>query len=260
MKTEHISDLLPDYLDDTLDRKKRQTIEKHLEHCKSCQAELAELNVLFSSFKQEAVHEPSARLRENFYSMLKEEKEKVIALPTKPTSGKIWLEPLKIAATLALIAGSFLLGKYQEKAAANSTIAALETKNQDFKQTAMLSLMENQSASKRIQGVNYIEEFKQPDAAILNALIGRMQNDNTINVRLAATEALEKFTASEKVKAAYIQTLETETDPGLQIKIIQILVKIQEKKVVKPMQRLLETGNTEPFVKDQIKSLLPGIL
>ncbi|MEH6407038.1 MAG: zf-HC2 domain-containing protein [Leeuwenhoekiella sp.] len=263
MNTQHISDFLPDYLDNNLDKAERQNIEQHLEQCAICRTELAELKALFTAFSEESIPQPSAAVSSNFYKMLEDEKskdEKVILLKAKQKPGKIWLETLKIAASIAIIAGSFLLGKYQEKSAFNSTISALETKNQDFKQTAMLSLMENQSASKRIQGVNYIEQFKEPDPAIVNALIGRMQHDDNANVRLAATEALEKFTASENVKDAYIKALETESDPSLQIKIIQILVKIQEKKAVKPMQRLLDTDDTQPFVKDQIKSLMPGIL
>lgn len=263
MNTQHISDFLPDYLDNNLDKAERQNIEQHLEQCEICRTELVELKALFTVFKDEPLHEPSASVSSDFYKMLEDEKskdEKVIPLKAKSKSAKIWLETLKIAASIAIIAGSFLLGKYQEKSAITSTISALKTKNQDFKQTAMLSLMENQSASKRIQGVNYIEGFKEPDAAIVNALIGRMQHDDNTNVRLAATEALEKLTASENVKQAYIKALETETDPGLQIKIIQILVKIQEKKAVKTMQRLLDTDDTQPFVKDQIKSLMPGIL
>ena len=260
-KTEHKSEFLPDYLDNNLDEAERKNVDAHLKQCEACRMELAELEAFFTAFKEEPLHEPSAAVSDNFYAMLEKEKtkdEKVISLKAKPA--KIWLETLKIAATIAIIAGSFLLGKYQEKSAYNSTIAALEIKNQDFKQTAMLSLMENQSASKRIQGVNYINQFKEPDAAIVNALISRMQHDDNANVRLAATEALEKFTASEKVKLAYITSLEQETDPGIQIKIMQILVNIQEKKAIKPMEKLLKTENTQPFVKEQIKSLMPGIL
>lgn len=263
MNTQHISDLLPDYLDNNLDKAELQNIERHLKHCEVCRTELAELKALLTVFRDEPLHEPSVSVSDNFYKMLEDEKsraEKIIPLKTRSKPGKTWMETLKIAACIAVIAGSFLFGKYQGRSAVDNTVSALETKNQDFKQTAMLSLMQNQSASKRIQGVNYIEEFKEPDAAIINALIGRMQHDDNTNVRLAATEALEKLTALENVKQAYIKALETEIDPGLQIKIIRILVKAQEKKAVRTMQRLLEKDGTQPFVKDQIRSLLPGIV
>ena len=124
----------------------------------------------------------------------------------------------------------------------------------------MLSLMENQSASRRIQGVNLIEEFTIPDEAIITALANRMLFDNNTNVRLSAVEALGKFTQSDTVKKTFITALETEKDPSIQITIIHTLVTIQEKKAIAPMQRLLEQEETQPFVKQQIKSLLPSII
>tara|TARA_R110002020_G_scaffold454448_6_gene670244 strand:- start:173954 stop:174748 length:795 start_codon:yes stop_codon:yes gene_type:complete len=264
MKTEHVSALLPDYLDNNLDQNRREIVEIHLKGCDSCQKELEELRQLFTAFKTEPQEEVPASVSANFYAMLEEEKAKqtnIISLKAKSKPAQHWIpEFLKIAAAIALIIGAYFFGKNQEQTATHQTIASLETKNEGFKQTAMLSLMENQSASKRIQGVNYIDQFSKPDEAIMQALIDRMLHDENTNVRLTATEALEKFTTSEQVKNAFITALEQETDPGIQIKIIQILVKIQEKKAVKPMQRLLETDNTQPFVKDQIKSLMPGML
>jgi HEAT repeat protein len=124
----------------------------------------------------------------------------------------------------------------------------------------MLALLENKSASKRIRGIQYIEEFSQPDPEIVKALVMRMLNDENINVRLTAVNVLQRFIASETVKNGYIKALEIEKDPSIQITIIQLLVKIQEKKALKPMQKLLELNETHSFVKEEIKAILSNII
>jgi HEAT repeat protein len=159
-----------------------------------------------------------------------------------------------------MLIGSFFLGKLQQERQSDQTIRALVLQSSDIKQTAMLSLMENRSASKRIQGVNYMEEFSDPDDLIMEALVRRMLFDENNNVRLAAVNALQPFNNLAPVTSAYIKALETEKDPRIQLALIRILVSIREKNAIPPMRQLLEDSQTETFVKDHIKSLLPTIV
>ena len=136
----------------------------------------------------------------------------------------------------------------------------MEDEAQKVKQLAVISLLENQSASKRIQGVQYIEEFSTPDTTIIDALVDRLLEDEHTNVRLSAMEALSAFRNSERVKKAFIQALKTEKDPSIQIAIIQNLVQMQEKKAIGPMQDLLQQEETQPFIKEEITNALPKII
>ncbi len=265
METRHVVDLLSDYLDKTLNESQMQEVTKHLQECSSCTEELAQLKILFKAFEEaEPVTVPSEKLRTRFLEQLEEEKlgeEDVITFHAKSAERRFpWATMFKVAASVAIIIGAFQFGKYQQQETANVTIAALESEGLEAKQTAMLSLMENQSASKRIKGVGYIDGFANPDESIVQALADRMQNDENANVRMTAVEALDKFTNSERVKEAYIAALKTEKDSGIQIAIIAILVRIQEKKAVAPMKKLLEREDTQPFVKEQIESLLPTFI
>ena len=76
---------------------------------------------------------------------------------------------------------------------------------------------------------------------------------------MTAFEALVKFTSSETVKNTFIEALEQEQNPSIQVAIIQALVQIQEKKAAEPMKKLLEKEDTQPFIKDQIRAVLPSI-
>ena len=73
-------------------------------------------------------------------------------------------------------------------------------------------------------------------------------------------EALAKFSYSEQVKTLFIQALETEENPSVQVALIEILGQLQEKKAIEPLKRLLEKEETQPFIKKEINNALPKII
>ena len=265
MDTNHIIDLLPDYLDNLLSTLKKKEVEAHLKTCASCAEELEEYKSLLKDLKEEKMIQPSTELSRNFEKMLANEKDNLVSVVSinnpESKNNKSWfLSSMKVAASIALLIAAFVGGRYFQNQESEQEIAFIESESLQLKQTTMISLMENQSASKRIQGVQFIEEFEKPDEAIIKALADRMLYDENTNVRLTAVEALSNFSKSEQVKVAFIEALETEKDPSVQIVIIKNLVKTQEKKAVKSMQKLLEQEDTQPFIKEEINQVLSEII
>jgi len=259
MEKQHIFDQIPDYLDGKLDSSEKAKFEQHIKQCAECQKELEEMKTFFNVFEEE-IPTPTNRLKTKFEAALEEEKNNqgnVVQMESKPFgwAGNV----LKIAASIALLVAAFQMGSMFQQRKVDQDIAQLQDETNQMKQTTMLSLMENQSASKRIQGVNYIEEFEQPDEAIIQALANRLLYDENDNVRMTAFEALVNFTSSETVKTTFIEALEKEKNPSIQVAIIQALVQIQEKKAAEPMKKLLEKEDTQPFIKEQIKAVLPSL-
>ena len=263
LKEEHIKDLIPDYLDGKLNAKEKAWFEHHIKDSPEYEKELAEYKALFATFKEEPEQIPSENLREDFLKMLEEEKGnqvRVVSLKPTENSKNRGFGLLKIAASIALLIAVFLLGQQSGKNSIKEEVAVMQKQHLDIKQTAMISLLENQSASRRIQGVSYIQDFQHPDESILAALADRMLNDENMNVRLTALEALSNFTSSEMVKAAFVEALKSEKNPSLQIAIIQVLVQIQEKRAIEPMKKLLEQQDTQPFIKEEIHTVIPKII
>jgi HEAT repeat protein len=265
MQQEHVQELLLEYLDKTLPEIQRKEVEAHLKQCARCADGLTQLKTVLKAFEKEIPAVPSDSIRTDFLRRLAIEKQHVpqgITGKTTFLSGKSdWVgKSLKIAAGLALLIGSFLLGKYDEAQKSNAVFTSLQNESNEIRETAIFALLENKSASRRIQGVNFIEEIQHPDETIVKALADRMLYDENKNVRLAAVAAVSRFTSSELAKNGLIAALATEKDPGIQLALIHSLVKIQEKKARLPMQRLLEQEETQPFVKAQIQSLLPSII
>ena len=221
---------------------------------------MKEMQEFLAKVTDEKLEQPSENLRMNFEKMLAKEKElqqtKVVKLKPKTN----WKSYLQIAATILLVVSSFLIGRNQNSERHQTEVAKLENERLISKQNTILALMNNQSASKRIQGVGYVEEFTNLDPEIIEALVKRMLNDENTNVRLTAVNALQSFISSERVKEGFIKALDTEKDPAIQMTLIQALVKIQAKKALKPMQHLLEQEETQPFVKKEIKLALSNII
>lgn len=264
MDHKYIVSLLAQYLEDQLDDDQRKEVEQHLRICRNCATELKEYKVLLNVFNSEKESIPSNAVRELFYKNVDEEKE-IFSNRTQTTSrdstNSGWFKQLvKVAACIALVVGGFYSGSYYQKNKSNTHLSQLLEQNTGFRQIAMLSLMENKSASKRIKGVNYIKEINRPNEKILKALIERMLIDENTNVRLTAAQALTNFTTSSIVRDALVKALKTEKEPIIQIEIIHALVKAQEKKAIEPMKDLLKEEDTPSFVKEQVKSLMPSII
>ncbi len=263
MKCKHIEDQLIDYIDQNLDEEISQKIETHLLSCTNCSDALHQLQTIFEVINTEPIEKPRTDMRINFDQMLQREKailkdSKVVSIRKKDNIS--WKSILQIAATIALVLCGYFYGKFQNTASFSQEMAILKEEKQQMKQVMTISLIENESASKRLQAVNYAEEFEKPGNDILNALINKMNYDDHINVRLAAAEALAKFSDSEMVRKALINALDTEQDPGMQLELIQILVSIQEKRAIPSMEKLLKQDATPNYVKDQVKIGLPNLI
>ena len=52
----------------------------------------------------------------------------------------------------------------------------------------------------------------------------------------------------------------TDKSTSVQIELIQILAKIQERKAIKPMEKMLKSEETPQYVKQQLQLNLPSLL
>lgn len=263
MRCDEVQGRLVDFIDKSLTKKEAVVIKEHLHQCPQCQEEFNKLSMLFKDIDNDVSINPPAEIRSNFEKLLAEEKnseqdQNVIQLHDHKRN--YWKPLLQIAATLILMFFAYHYGKTENESHFNEELATVENEKQQIKQDLTISLIESESASKRLQAVNYAEQFDKPDNRILEALIDKMYYDKHANVRLAAAEALKKFSEKELVKKSFIKALEIEEDPGIQIELIQILVSIEEKRAVPSMQKILNQEETPDYVKDQVKVALPSLI
>ncbi len=263
MEAKNIEQQLIDFIDGNLTVEERQKVQKYIDTDETIKKEYEALKSLLGAFNKVEEVQPSNKLRSNFHEMLAEEKQlqelKVISI-NKSESDFNWKRAFQIAASFLLVFLGYFAGNYGANKEASKEITELKTETVQLKSQMTLAMLENNSASTRIQAVNFSEELEEVDTTIITALIDRMQYDDNINVRLAAAEALYRFSDSELVKTAFIDALETVKEPDLQIAIIQFLVDIQEKRAIEPMRQLLDQPETPEFVKAQANSGISEII
>src|SRR6185503_3350636 len=87
-----------------------------------------------------------------------------------------WTRSLaRAAAVLVLVAAGILIGRQTAGLApqppASAELAALRGELHDLRQTVMLSLMQQQSASDRLRGVSWSGQIDRPSGEVVSALL-----------------------------------------------------------------------------------------
>jgi cyclophilin family peptidyl-prolyl cis-trans isomerase len=250
-----IEPLLIDFVDKTLNQEETLLVKTHLEGCKNCRDEVDGLVVLFDEMNQVQDELPDQSLRQGFEAMLKSEKQKagsatIFTLRLGQRLHWIYTTFGQIAAAFALLITGMLLGLLINSNRGDISKADdLKNELNQMKDLLILTKLDQPSASQRIMAANYLEEMTALDKEVLNALINTLNTDKNSNVRMAALNALAKFKDQQLVKDAFVETMSIQTDPIIQISLINILVEMQDKRAVNKMKEMLEKNSTNTSVK-----------
>ncbi|WP_162053554.1 HEAT repeat domain-containing protein [Pontibacter pamirensis] len=187
------------------------------------------------------------------------EQGKQLFFPVMQQAAAYW----RVAASILLLVGAFWAGaKYMQSSSIEQQtpeIAALRQEVQEMKQVLTAGTTAGYSASDRIKVVSQEFSATPEDYEVINLLISTMNSDPNVNVRLAASEALYRYKDDEQVRNAFIRSLPIQTDPLMQITLIDMLVTLKEKKALEQLQRLAEKENVLPIVKNKAEEGI-GIL
>ncbi len=158
----------------------------------------------------------------------------------------------KIAAGFLFLVVGVLAGWLAGKQAAdNSDVAGLRQDINEVKQMVALSRLRKESASERIMATYEIKKLDSASDEIIDALIYTFNNDENANVKNAAADALFKFGNHGKVRQAFINGLSNQTDPILQIKLIDMLVGLNEKRALPKLQEMMMNDSHMKIVKQK---------
>ncbi|MBM3757372.1 MAG: hypothetical protein FJW38_25725 [Acidobacteria bacterium] len=156
--------------------------------------------------------------------------------------------PLALAASALLAAG---LGFYGGRASAPSNdIASLRKEVRSLREVVALSLLDQQSASERLRGIRYSASVDASDPELAEALSHTLRADPSVDVRLAAADALRRFPQSTKSRESMWQILNADDSPLVQIAVIDLLSEDPR------LPQLLNNGNIHPSVKEYVQAVL----
>jgi hypothetical protein len=89
------------------------------------------------------------------------------------------------------------------------------------------------------------------DTQVPSALLSAVNHDPSVNVRLAAVDALRPFAGSAVVNAAMIQALPRETAPIVQMALIELMADLKEKQAARALERIASDDSAEAAVRER---------
>ena len=129
-----------------------------------------------------------------------------------------------------------------------------------MKEMMMLTMIEQPSASERIQAVNLTNDLNSVNDKIINALLKTLNNDPNVNVRLITVEALYEFAGNPKVREGLIQSISQQESPLVQIALADVMVSLQEKKSVDQFRLLLEKKDLNDAARMKIEESMQVLI
>ena len=267
--------LLPAYVEHSLPAAEADRVAAHLATCPGCQRQVTQLHALTDDLDAALPEVPRTALRANFMVLLEQQKAlltpetAVVPAPVPPAAKVVSMWPtaivnnwLRIAASIVLVAAGVLLGRQLPWDRRNSGGLAVGTATHatEVAPDGLAQALEGGngrsavSASNRIRLVANSTRETEPGDPAVQVLINTLNFDPNTNVRLAACEALYRLRADPRVREALVHSLPIQTDPNVQITLIDMVVAMRVRRAVPQLQRLAKRPDALPVVRAQAEA------
>jgi hypothetical protein len=266
MKTcDRVQQRLPEYWAGTIAVKDHREIDQHLETCAECKAEADQLGRLWNNLDLLPVEAPRQQVRTRFYEMLDAYRsgiEESAAAAASKRSWFSWVLPWQLAGAMAMLAVGFFAGRQfmatpeggsAKKPDDITQIAQLRGEVNSMRQMMALSLLQQQSATDRMRGVNYAYRVDKSNSEVVAALLETVKTDPSVNVRLAAVDAFKNFASNSSARRGLLESVAQQDSPMVQIAIIELLVDLNDQTAVKGLVTLADNPKLQREVKDRAR-------
>jgi hypothetical protein len=164
-----------------------------------------------------------------------------------------------IAAGLMLC--GLLAGRYLSAGSGGGSteMAQLRSQVENLNQMVALSMLQGQSPSARMRGVTYSEKIAQPDPQVLDALLQAVNHDSSVNVRLSAVDALQKFGGDPEVARAMVSSIPGQESPLVQIALVDMLVQLNARGVAPELAKLSQDSRLDEMVRQRLTWAFPKL-
>lgn len=271
MKCEQYQELFTDYMNKQLSPEQQAELEAHAAGCNTCGQELAAMKELWNELGDLETPEPSVNVKVKFYAMLdtftaSAEEKKGFWDNIANNWNHLWqLQPRwPMAYSMLVVLISFACGYWIFSSGRSNKqdqqLQALSSQVHELRQTMMLALLENPSASERMRGVSYTSEIKHADKQVINALLATLNNDPNVNVRLSTLDALAHLSDHPEVREGLIRSILDQDSPLMQSAIADVMLKLQEKRSVGSFKELLKQKDLDRGVREKIKETITQLI
>ncbi len=244
----------------------------HLAHCPDCQREFSALNQTLAALDAMPPPTPPARLRQNFYAMLEEEKHSATSVRTatarqdRARRASLWRWIVSPLAAAALVAVGYLAGQRGQPAATepaqnvtlNAKVQQLEDRLTKMSQFVGANLLQQNQrpANDRLRGVFASATLGHLNEKVINELISSLAFDPSANVRLGALARLSDHADNEVVRTAVVASLSREENPLVQISMIDFLAAAQDREAKPVLEKISASEQADANVRSAARRAL----
>jgi hypothetical protein len=165
---------------------------------------------------------------------------------------RIW--PQRPALQGALAAALLVLGVAIGQWSPSSTDREIASLREEVR-TVGLVLLGHHSASERLRGVDWARRTDS-DARAVAALLETVRYDPSLNVRLAAVDALSGWLDRPQVGIGLTDAFETQESPLMQVTLANVLFEGQVDGSTEAARRMLVRDDLDPSVRDFLRTAL----
>jgi len=260
MNAERITELIGKYNAMLADPSELMEIERLIENGDISLDDLQEIKAIEEGVFNIESPSPSLMLDDKFYEMLQRERMGKVAVYWKRFFAWPEFAPRLVLGSFMLILGLAAGFFLRPRAGENQQIAVLGKEVSNLKELIVLSLLEKESATDRLKAVNITHDMDQSSQKVTQALLRTLNNDENVNVRLAALDALRAYINDGKVREGLIRAIANQDSPLVQISLAEIMASIHAKSSVKELEKILRDNNTPPEVKEKIRESISVLI
>jgi hypothetical protein len=251
---------MPDYLHNRLQPEQANIVKAHLEGCAACAEEVS----LWTKLGTIPEAQPSPALASRFNAMLETyqegrwehrslQKERSKFLDFGALVAWARTPALSMGWAVALLLAGFVGGRYIDRGTKdndrNDRLAVMQQQLTDMRELVVVSMLKQQSPSERLQGVSFSMDQKQPDGKVLEALLHTLRYDNSVDVRLAALDALSRYSSRPDIRQGLKDSLQPQQSPMVQVALIDTLVDLHDASIVPQLKQFQADPKTDPTVR-----------
>lgn len=242
-----------------LDAPAARELHQHLAGCAACAAEMEALGGMWEKLGDLPAPEPSLALRVRWEQTLNSLSAPAPQRSYRPVPRQKWWQNIWPAnpawqmaiAGLCLVAGLGAGAYLQHGSTERDEVARLRDEVASTKEMVAVSLLQQQSATERLRGVDYSARMGSMEPQVVTALIQRVNRDPNVNVRLAAIDALGKVANESQVRQSMQEALPQQDSPMVQAALIDYLVDAHDRSAVGTIRDLVSRPDLNPTVRDR---------
>lgn len=255
-----LKQVLPAAWKGELGRQELDALEQHLASCGQCRALATGLEDAWMSVGLDDVMGPGADLRARvmraadlaFHDRAGMTPEAAAAAsPRHAAPSSSWWKLAAAAAAFVVVGVG--IGRAWPDTQLQQEVSFLRDELRSVRHVMTLSLIQQASATERLQAVATAALIDRPDAQVRDALLEALAGDGNVNVRLAAIDALRGLAGDPRVSAQLIASARDRNSPMVQVAVIDALVERRDRSAAPALRAIADDAAAATAVRERAR-------